>query len=158
MTPELFIENALAPAMRMLHDNMNSKEAIAFVVAICLQESRLIHRRQLGGGTARGYAQFELNGVYGVLHHRATKEHARALLAQLDYSVESSAGDVWLAIEHNDILAAGLARLNLWWLPQALPARNNPAGAYSQYLQAWAPGAPRRETFDDFFAQAWEIV
>ena len=46
------------------------------LLAIGLQESRLTHRRQIGG-PARGLWQFERGGgVAGVLRHAASRDHA----------------------------------------------------------------------------------
>lgn len=158
MTPEFFIEHALAPALKLLPAKMDTPAARAMVVAICLQESRLQHRRQING-PARGYAQFEQGGgVRGVLTHPASQPHIQAVLAALDYGPNTGADECYIAIEHNDILAAAFARLLLWTLPGHLPARNAPGIAWSQYVSAWRPGKPHRDTFDAFYEQAWEVV
>ena len=158
MSPEFFLHSALVPALKLLPASMGSKEACAMIVTICLQESRLKYRRQING-PARGYAQFEQGGgVRGVLTHQASKPHIKAVLYALDYDQDLDAEGCWIAIEHNDILAAAFARLLLYTLPQALPARNAPGMAWSQYLQGWRPGRPHRGTFDAFFEQAWKIV
>jgi hypothetical protein len=158
MTPTFFLQRALVPAMTLLPLTMDSLEARAMVIAICLQESRLIYRQQLGG-PAHGYAQFELGGgVRGVLTHAASKRLAQAVLGALDYSPGASPAEVYAAIEHHDILAAALARLLLWTLPQPLPGQNAPDLGWQQYLQAWRPGKPHRDTWDGFFNQAWATV
>lgn len=156
MTPELFIANALAPALRLLPPNMDTPAARAMVLAICLQESRLRHRKQIGG-PARGYAQFEQGGgVRGVLSHPASAPHIRLILSILDY--ESNPEDCYLAIEHNDILAAAFARLLLWTLPGPLPARGDAEGGWSQYVAAWRPGKPHRGTWDVCYETGWAIA
>jgi len=158
MTPEFLLQNALSPALRLLPANMGSREAVAMCIAIALQESRIKHRRQING-PARGYWQFEQGGgVRGVLTHPASKPHIQAVLSALDYDQASDAGACYVAIEHNDILAAAFARLNLWWLPDPLPAQNAPGAGWSQYIKAWRPGKPHRDTWDAFYEQAWEIV
>lgn len=158
MTPEFFHDRALVPAMRMLPSKLDTIEARAMVVAICLQESRLEHRAQIGG-PARSYAQFELaGGVMGVLNHRASRPHIQAVLAALDYDPASDAPACFRAIEHNDILAAAFARLLLWTLPDSLPDRNASAIGWSVYTKAWRPGKPRRETWDTCFARAWVAI
>src|SRR3546814_6857126 len=55
------------------------------LLAIGLQESRFLHRAQIGG-PARGYWQFERGGVHGVLSHHASKAEAGKLCAALDYA------------------------------------------------------------------------
>lgn len=137
---------------------MDSRAARAMVLAICLQESRLTHRAQVGG-PARGYAQFELGGgVRGVLTHPASRPHIQAVLAALDYTTAASAEACWIAIEHNDILAAAFARLLLWTLPGALPAQDAPGAGWAQYIAAWRPGKPHRETWNAFYDQAWRMT
>ena len=64
----------------------------------------------------------------------------------------------WQAIEHNDVLACCFARLNLWWLPGALPTRTEPLKGWNQYLKAWRPGEPHPETWPAFFEDAWNRV
>ena len=155
MTPEFFLAHALTPALRLLPPNMDSTAACAMVIAICLQESRLRHRRQTNG-PARGYAQFEQGGgVRGVLTHPASKPHIRAVLSDLDYPEGADAEVCYAAIEHNDILAAAFARLLLWTLPDKLPERDAPETGWQQYIRAWRPGKPHRATWDGFFHAAW---
>ena len=159
MTPEFFIEFALTPALRLLPPNMSTTPARAMVIAICLQESQMENRKQLGGGPARGYAQFEQGGgVRGVLSHPASKPHIQAVLSALDYDPLSDPAKCYAAIEHNDILAAAFARLLLWTLPDPLPARGEMGEGWSQYIAAWRPGKPHRASWDKFFNDAWGLV
>ena len=158
MSPEAFLQNALSPALRLLPASMTSREACAMCIAIALQESRLKHRRQIGG-PARSYFQFEQGGgVRGVLTHPASKPRIMEVLMALDYDVNADATACYIAIEHNDILAAAFARLLLYTLPDPLPAREQPDIGYSQYLQTWRPGRPHESTWRDCYEQAWEIV
>ena len=158
MTPEAYLQNALEPALRLLPARMDSRGGRAMVIAICLQESRLKHRRQVGG-PARGYAQFELGGgVRGVLTHPATRQYIQIVLAALDYDPTSSAEDCWTAIEHQDILGAAFARLLLWTLPGPLPEPGDAADGWRQYLSGWRPGKPHRGTWDAFYGTAWDTV
>jgi len=158
MSPEFLIEHALSPALHLLPGKMDSRQARAMCVAIALQESRIKHRRQIGG-PARGYWQFELGGgVRGVLTHPASRPHIQSVLAALDYSHDSDAQECYEAIEHNDILAAAFARLLLWTLPDSLPNLDSPGKGWTQYLSAWRPGKPHRDTWDAFFKEAWEVT
>lgn len=158
MTPETFHDQALTPALRLLPSPMDTLPARAMVIAICLQESRLLHRHQIGG-PAHGYAQFELGGgVRGVLAHSASRQHIQTVLAALDYDPAADATSCYAAIEHNDILAAAFARLLLWTLPDTLPGRAAAALGWAQYLKAWRPGKPHRATWDACFARAWNVV
>ena len=158
MTPTFFLDHALAPALTLLPSNMDTPAARAMLLAIALQESRIIYRHQVGG-PAHSYFQFELGGgVRGVLKHPASKSHAQAVLASLDYDPESDPASVYEAMEHNDILAAGMARLLLWTLPTALPGPDDPEAGWKTYIAAWRPGKPHRSTWNSFYAQAWSLV
>lgn len=165
MTPELFLAIAVRPALGLLPSSMHSREAEAMVLAICLQESRLQHRHQIGG-PAVGYPQFELGlvgpsdrvvgGVASVLAHPATRAHALMLCRVLD--ITPSARHVYAALPYQDVLAAGLTRLLLWTLPVRLPLAHEVERAWQQYLEAWRPGKPHRHTWDAQYARAWQAV
>lgn len=158
MKPELWIRCALEPALSLLPPTMDTPPARAMSLAICLQESALEYRRQIGG-PARGYGQFEIGGVRGVLRHPATKPHIERVLEALDYHGEASdTHGCHEAIEHNDVLMAAFIRLNLYWLPNLLPVRGDPEGGWLQYIEAWRPGKPHRKPWNENFANAWEAV
>lgn len=158
MSPDLFLKNAVAPALDLLPVKMDTPSARALIVAICLQESRLQYRRQVGG-PARSYAQFEMGGgVRGVLNHPASKPHIQKVLVALDYDSQSDPVACYTAIEHNDILAAAFARLLLYTSPETLPLRGEADKGWSMYAANWRPGRPRRDTFDAFYAQAWALI
>lgn len=153
MTPSVFREIALGPALRLLPATMSSPEADAMVVAICLQESRLTARRQ-HKGPARGYAQFEeRGGCLGVLTHAWSRVPAERLCQALDVTATPHA--VYRALEYQDVLAAGFARLLLWTLPEPLAREHEPDEAWQQYLRAWRPGRPHPATWDAMWRQAW---
>lgn len=145
----------------LLPPAMDSQKAKAMMFAIPMQESRWDERRQIGG-PARGFPQFELGtpetrgGITGVLMHPASGPLIRSVLDRLDYDHRPMTS--YIAIEHNDVLALAYMRCLLWTVPQALPDRNDPQGAWNQYISAWRPGKPHRETWDAFYAQAWSMV
>lgn len=156
MTPELFLAYPLRGALSILSPTMDSPEARALIIAICLQESKLQLRKQVGG-PARGYAQFEQGGgVTGVFNHPATAALTKVVCASLD--VAPTIASIYAALEQNDTLAAALARLLLWTLPNPLPAKDNPEGGWQQYISAWRPGKPHRETWDANYTHAWSVV
>lgn len=135
----------LEPALSLLPEPMASPRARAVLVAIALQESGLDHRRQLAGGPARGWWQFEEIGVEGVLSHHATVEYAQAVCTLLGYSLVAE--DVYVAIEDNDLLAACFARLLLWRHPDPLPETRD--DGWHQYITLWRPGITRIEKWND---------
>jgi hypothetical protein len=159
MTPETLLRTAIWPALTLLPDRMDSPQARRMLVAIALQESGLRHRRQVARwvegrpvhGPARGWWQFEVGGVIGVLRHRATATPLAEACAALGY-VDLSPTELHAIVEHNDVLAAVFARLNLWWLPRPLPDAES--AAWDQYIEAWRPGKPHRHTWATHWTRA----
>jgi hypothetical protein len=60
------------------------------------------------------------------------------------------------AIEHNDILAAALARLALWVHPDAIPETE--LEAWQLYLSTWRPGKPKAHTWAGHWAKACSLI
>jgi hypothetical protein len=144
-------------ALSLLPSEMASPEAAALLLAIAQQESGCIARTQMDGGPARGYWQAEQGGmIRGVLGHPQTADLARALWRDLDYHAEPTAWAVYDAVQHNDVLAAGIARLGLLTLPGALPDRADVIGGWRQYLAAWRPGKPRPNDWPASWRIGWE--
>ncbi len=160
-------QSAIGPALALLPANMDSPEARVMLLAIGLQESRFEHRYQVldggGKGAARGYWQFERGtkaskgGVWGVYLYHSTMELLRLLCRERDCGFEP--GAIWGAIETDDILAAGLARLLLFTDPKRLPAVTDADGAWELYaLRTWKPGKPHRRSWAGFHRCAREEV
>lgn len=146
----------LPAAFSILPATMHSPEAEALLLAIGLQESRFVHRRQVGG-PARGFWQFELGGVRAVMAHERTNADVSLAAAALRYP-GSRPEELLEAIEHNDCLAAVLARCLLWTLPAPLSSEHDAAGGWELYLDAWRPGKPHRETWDNCYQRAWALT
>jgi hypothetical protein len=127
------------------------------LLTIAQQESGLSSRVQIiarsGRGPAHGWFQFEkLGGCAGVLAHPTTAKLARALCR--DQIVYPSAEAVWEAIEGNDLLAAGFARLLLWTDPKLLPVSMEDGWAY--YLRNWRPGKPHKDKWPVYWHRSLE--
>lgn len=157
------ILRSIDEALSLLPEKMDSKEARVMLVAIGLQESRLIHRRQLVGnpprpaGPATGLWQFESGGgVVGVLQHNATRTHAITLCNARNVKPEPQA--VWQALQYDDVLAAGFARLLLWSDPQSLPEIGNKQAAWDLYIRTWRPGKPKPKVWKDNYLEAVSVV
>lgn len=150
MTLDQIIKTGIAPAMALLPAGMDSPRARAMLLVIGLQESGFQHRRQLVGnpprpvGPAKSYWQAEQGGgmVHGVRLHASTRVAAARLYAARGVAANDRA--IWDAVEQDDVLAAGLARLLLWTDPKALPALEDVHGAFDLYLRTWRPGAWER--------------
>ncbi len=155
MTPELFLRTAIAPALSLLPSQMDSAEARALIVAIALQESGLNARHQYNG-PAVSYLQFERGGIKGVLEHPASTLKATALCQALD--IPPTVDGVYDAIEYQDVLAVGFARLLLWQSSTALPASNLPGIGWQLYTDLWRPGKPHDYTWPAKFTAAWTAV
>jgi hypothetical protein len=160
---ESITRTAIDPALKLLPPQMDTPEARVLLLAIGLQESRFMHRFQkVAGrpyvkGPARGFWQFEQGGTAGVVRHEAS----RYWLAHLCESrrVPFKAEDIWNAIETDDVLAAGLARLLLFTDPKRLPAVGDVEGAWGLYAyRCWRPGKPHRQTWDAFHKAARDQV
>lgn len=163
MTPAYLARYVIPAAYALLPPAMTSARATAMLLAIALQESDgLRARRQYGAGPARGFWQFERGtpatrgGVTGVLLHPQVGPLARGVCRALVVDPDPAA--VYVAIEHQDVLAAAFGRLLLWTLPEALPGRDDAPAAWAQYLRAWRPGKPHPGTWAGHYATAWTEV
>ena len=170
MTPREARNGPVADALLLLPAKMSSPQAELMLLAIGLQESELKHRRQHGNGPARSLWQAEQGGgmVAGLLgfHNQDVQDLARGLCAVRGVPAQPRA--VWEAIEHDDVLAAGLARLLLFTDPARLPGLGDEEGAWQLYLRTWRPGAfirgtaakraELRQKWAKNYAQALEVV
>lgn len=148
--------HAINVALRLLPQRMDSAQARVMLLAIGWQESAFVRRLQVGG-PARGYWQFERGGgVVGVLRHMASALHARDICERR--GVLPTASAAYLAIAHDDVLAAAFARLLLWTDPMPLPAIGDQAGGWSLYSRTWRPGKPHPDRWPANYMRASNIV
>lgn len=153
MDLKTIVRTAVNPALALLPAKMDTPAARVQMLAIGLQESRFLHRRQLGNGPARGLWQFERGGgVRGVLTHPASREHAYRICGIR--GVEPVAAAVHPALEVDDVLAVAFARLLMWTDAWRLPAVGDVQGGWDMYIRTWRPGKPHRQTWDGLYAQA----
>lgn len=156
MTLDEIIDLAYLPAIAII-DVRDTPQARVQMLAIGLQESRFQYRRQMGMGPATGFWQFERGGgVKGVLNHPASKAKAAVLCKARGVAAEPMAA--WAALETDDVLAAGFARLLLVTDPRALPDVTDSVGAWECYIRNWRPGKPHIETWLKFHQQARGVV
>lgn len=131
---------------------VDTPEARVMLLAIGLQESRFIHRRQIGG-PARGFWQFEQGGgVRGVLRHPTSRELADKICYVR--SVPPTEGAVYEALDDDDVLACCFARLLLWTDPARLPPVGEAQDAWDLYIRTWRPGKPHRHTWGGLYLAA----
>lgn len=152
---------ALKIAIEILGEKYGSPEAMVETLAIGGQETKYLERRQIikkGGklvpeGPATGFWQFEQSGgVRGVLRHERSATLARRLCAVRD--VEPTAASVWAALEHDDVLAAGFARLLLLTDLGKLPKIGDVEAGWACYVKNWNPGKPHKDTWAAAYANA----
>lgn len=145
----------ITPGLSILDRRMDTPEARAMLLAVGMQESRFTHRMQING-PARGFWQFERAGVRGVLNHPATKQAAIDACRAL--CINPTEADCYTAIAYSDALACAFSRLLLWTLPDNLPSQGDSQEGWRQYVEAWRPGKPRRDTWNGFFSAAWRTT
>lgn len=146
------VETAILPALALLPAKMDTPAARVMLLAIGLQESRFVHRRQIGG-PARGFWQFEQGGgVRGVLTHPASAALARQVCEVRGVAPTTAA--VYAQLENDDVLGAAFARLLLWTDPKSLPAIGDADAAWALYLRTWRPGKPHAQTWPALHGQA----
>jgi hypothetical protein len=156
------MESAIVPALSLLPKYLDSQPARAMLLAIGLQESAFTFRTQIGGGPARGFWQFEpgtqksRGGVYGVYLHHSTHEPLRLLCHDRDVNFDPK--PIWQALEWDDVLAAGVARLLLLTDPHPLPKLGETQEAWECYLRTWRPGKPRPDAWAANYADAMQEV
>lgn len=158
MTPERLLKQGILPALAEL-SGLGVKHApptARFLLAVALQETGLRHRRQVTsngeeGGPASSFWQFEIGGACkGVLRHAVTEVRMTKICDLFNVKPEPMA--LWEAMRYNDIVAAAAARLLVLTLPHAIP--ETAGDGWSQYLEAWRPGKPHPETWNECWAVA----
>lgn len=158
MTPiDPKILDSIDAGLALLPSAMSSDKARVMMYAIGLQESRMIHRRQIVRGQpigpAKGLWQFERGGgCKGVVNHDASRFWMHRVCVRQNVPFNATA--LWHQIEHDDALAAAAARLLLFTDLRKLPEVTDAAGAWNLYMRTWRPGQPHRQTWDDFHQQA----
>ena len=150
-------------ALELLPKAMDTPKARVLMYAIGLQESRFEFRRQLGNGPARGFWQFEKGtvaskgGVTGVFLHDASRYWLAKLCEARNCAFNVAA--IYKAIETDDVLAAGVARLLLFTDAKALPELGEEQKAWDLYAKrTWRPGKPHKQTWAEAYAVAMAEV
>lgn len=147
MTPSEVLNSAILPAFALLPAAMDTPAARVQMLAIGLQESCLIHRRQING-PARGFWQFEKGGgVKGVMAHPSSAPLAMSVCSALDVRFDRTV--IYNRLDTNDVLAAAFARLLLWTDPRAIPTQSE--AGWAMYIRNWRPGKPHPETWAEYF-------
>jgi len=161
MTLSDVLNTAITPALGLLPPQMDTPEARVMLLSIGLQESRFTTRQQIGG-PARGFWQCEQGtrksrgGVWGFYLHPASRYWLSGLCAARGVAFDPVS--IYGALDSDDVLAAGLARLALFTDPKKLPSTDDVIGSWNLYQRVWKPGRPRPDTWPDLHAQAVSAV
>ena len=150
---------AIRPALHTLEEGGLAAEQL--VLGTGIQESLLVHRRQLGNGPARGLFQME-----PATHDDCWQNFLRfqdALAEKVRQTLEAGQQPVATTLEVNDRYAAAMCRIHYLWVTPPLPAANDiramanywkqhyntPLGAGSpeEFMEKW-PQYVNANTFD----------
>lgn len=156
---EAVSRTAIDPALASMPPHLDSPRARVMLLAIGLQESELLARRQIGGGPALGLWQCELGtqasrgGVWGVYLNAQSTELLRQLCRYR--GCEFTPSNIHAQLEIDDVLAAGVARALLWTDAKPLPEVGDAAAAWELYAyRCWRPGKPHPEKWPANHARA----
>lgn len=154
----------LPAALALLPGKMDTPQARAEMLAIGYQESGFVARQQggtkktPGQGPAKSFWQFErMGGVAELLDTPSTAAILTPICDLLGYP-RWTPTDLHEAMEHNDVLAAVMARLLLYRDPRQMPESNEIAKGWEIYVARWRPGKPHPQTWPAHFAAGWEMV
>ncbi len=117
-TAQELLANAIRPALN--HIGKYSQAAEELLVGTAAQESNLTHRRQLGGGPARGLFQME-PATHNDIWTNYLRYHAD-LSAKVTSLLSSPTANKVADLENNDKYAAAMCRVHYLRAQTALPA------------------------------------
>jgi hypothetical protein len=163
MTPAVFVSSIIDPGLRVLQtlggpDPSNSARRLLLTIALQESGQSLTARYQnhpaTSPGPARGWWQFELIGVRGVMTHNSTKVLAHKACIELSVFFQEEA--IHRALEGHDTLACIFARLLLLSHPATLP--DDETTAWNYYFSCWRPGKPHQSTWASNWALASNTI
>lgn len=153
-TPGEFRANVIRPTLE--HLGLHSPAAEELLLGTAMQESDLVHRRQIGGGPGRGYFQMEPN-THNDIWENYLKFRSE-LAAKVKQLLSSPTANRIEELEKNDRYGCAMARVLYRRAPDPLPAAgdvaamaaywkkfyNTPLGAgrVQQYIDKWKRAFP----------------
>lgn len=161
-TPREILDGPMADAAKLLNTTPFTPDVCVLLLAIGLQESKLVYRRQIGNGPARGIFQFEKGtassrgGVTGLMLHQGSVALMKAVCVARKVPWDATA--IWSALETDDVLACCVARIMLWTDPKKIPSREDEQAGWNCYARIWRPGKPRPDHWAANHAAALEAV
>lgn len=143
MTPDDFRAEVIDPVLRLL--DLYSRAASNLMLGTALVESRLVHRRQIGGGPARGLFQIEPATFHDV--YRRYLPRRTGLLMRVNGLLLPNRTPAEQLYD-NDRLGCAIARLKYWMCPLPLPRADDAPGLAAYWVRHYnAGGAGTVEKF-----------
>ena len=147
-----FLQTVIEPTL--LHLGLWSPAANELLLGTALVESELRHRRQLGGGRARGLFQME-PATHNDIWENYLKYRAQ-LAERVQKLLTSEKDDKLVELEVNDKYACGMARVHYLRVPAPLPYAGDVArmAAYwKAHYNTWSGAGKESE-----FIRKWKEV
>jgi hypothetical protein len=147
----------------VLGRNVGGDQAYVPMLAIALQESGLVYRRQIDNQgnpistLARGWWQFEKEGgVKGVCTHSSTSYAIETMCTVMHIPFDYD--DIHEALAWNGPIAAYFARALLYTDAAPLPQIGEKQLTWDYYIRNWRPGKPHPEEWPDNYEAALTTV
>lgn len=153
---DVFVATIVRPALN--HIALPSEAAEQLLLGTALVESRLVHRRQIGGGPARGFFQMEPATHDDIWSNFL--EYRPSLAEKIKSLLSLPTANAHRELEKNDKYACAMARAHYLRAPEALPDAgdvkgmagywkqyyNTPlgAGTVGKYVAAWQKAMGRK--------------
>jgi hypothetical protein len=154
-TPEEFLTTVIRPTL--IEIGLHSAAAERLLLGTALQESDLVHRRQVGGGPARGYFQME-PATHNDIWQNFLK-FKKELTDKITNLLTSPTADKIEELENNDRYACAMARVHYLRVREALPTADDieaiasywknhyntllGAGTTAQFIAKWRKAFPQ---------------
>ena len=145
MTPDDFRAEVVDPVLKLL--DLHSAAASNLLLGTALVESGLVHRRQKGGGPARGLFQIEPATFHDV--YRRYLPRRTGLLARVNGLLfpDCPPAD---QLYDNDRLGCAIARLKYWMCPLPLPPADDLPALAAYWVRHYNAGG--KGTIEKFIA------
>lgn len=140
MTPESFRSEVIDPTLKLL--DLYSPAASNLLLGTALVESGLEHRKQIGGGPARGLFQIEPNtfhDVYG--RYLKTRQSLLARVNSLLTPQMPPVDQLW----DNDRLGCAIARIRYRYAKEKLPDADDAEGLASYHKKYYNTSAGKTD-------------
>ncbi len=153
--PKEFLTTVIRPTL--IEIGLHSTAAEQLLLGTAMQESDLVHRRQMGNGPARSFFQME-PATHNDIWQNFLK-FKKELADKITNLLTSPIADKIEELENNDRYACAMARVHYLRVPEALPAADDieaianywknhyntllGAGTAAQFIAKWRKAFPQ---------------